>query len=63
MATKTPYLKMEKPELTDKVSPEQFNANFDLLDTKIQNIDKTAVFIDSWDPTTGVLKLKTITSS
>lgn len=60
MATKTTYLKMDKPELTDKASPEPFNNNFDKLDAKLQTIDKTAIFIESWNPSTGVLKLKTL---
>ena len=59
MATKTSYLKMGKPEKTDKISPDDYNANFDLLDSKIKTIDTTGLFVESFDATTGVLKTKT----
>lgn len=60
MATKTSYLKMGKPEKTDKISPDEYNANFDLLDAKLKTIDSTALFIESFNTSTGVLKTKTI---
>lgn len=63
MATKTSYLKMSKPEKTDKVSPDDYNANFDLLDEKIKKIDNTSLFVESFDVSTGILKTKTNTTA
>ena len=38
MSTLTAHLSLKKPELTDTVSPEDFNDNFDILDNEIVEI-------------------------
>lgn len=38
MSTLTENLQLIKPELTDNVSPQQFNENFDKIDTEIQGL-------------------------
>ena len=40
MSTLTAHLSLKKPELTDTVSPEDFNDNFDVLDNEIYDTKK-----------------------
>ena len=40
MSTLTAHLSLKKPELTDTVSPEDFNDNFDILDNEIYDTKK-----------------------
>lgn len=40
MSTLTAHLSLKKPELTDTVSPEDFNDNFDILDNELHDAKK-----------------------
>ena len=53
MSTLTPNLSLKKPELTDTVSPEDFNDNFDRLDTEINDIKKTIEWKQTGTAVTG----------
>lgn len=42
MATRTTNYNLAKPEMTDLVTPAQFNENFDIIDAQLKSVSNTA---------------------
>ena len=53
MSTLTAHLSLKKPELTDTVSPEDFNDNFDVLDNEIYDTKKMIEWKQTGSAVTG----------
>lgn len=53
MSTLTAHLSLKKPELTDTVSPEDFNDNFDILDNEIVEIKDSRSWKQYGDAVSG----------
>lgn len=53
MSTLTAHLSLKKPELTDTVSPEDFNDNFDVLDNEIYDTKKMIEWKQCGDAVSG----------
>ena len=53
MSTLTDRLQLKKPDVTDPISPSDFNENFDTLDSVISNLIVLSKTTATWSPIQG----------